>query len=57
MTGARTREKGIVYPRSELALRHEAGVGTERGSPAEAYAPFATWKPGPPASFDGLPWA
>ena len=40
MTGARVGwpEKGIVYPRSELALRHGAGVETETTSPAEAYA-------------------
>jgi hypothetical protein len=53
MTGARKGwpEKGIVYPRSELALRHGAGVEVETTSPAEAYAPFsevaalAAWKP------------
>jgi uncharacterized cupin superfamily protein len=59
MTGARNGwpEKGIVYPRSELALRHGAGVGVETTSPAEAYAPFPNWQPGPPASWAGLPWA
>jgi uncharacterized cupin superfamily protein len=40
MTGGRVGEKSIVYPRSELALRHGAGVETETTSPAEAYAPF-----------------
>ena len=57
MTGVRTREKAIVYPRSELALRHGAGVETETGSAAEAYAPFPKWQPGPPDSWNGLPWA
>ena len=59
MTGARKGwpEKGIVYPRSELALRHGAGVEQETTSPAEAYASFQKWQPGPPASWDGLPWA
>jgi hypothetical protein len=50
-------EKGIVYPRSELALRHGAGVEAETTSPAEAYAPFPKWQPGPPESWAGLPWA
>jgi uncharacterized cupin superfamily protein len=57
MTGARLREKKIVYPRSELALRHGAGAHAETTSPAEAYAPFGRWQPGRPASWDGLPWA
>jgi quercetin dioxygenase-like cupin family protein len=59
MTGAREGwpEKGIVYPRSELALRHGAGVEVETTSPAEAYAPFPRWQPGPPGSWTGLPWA
>jgi uncharacterized cupin superfamily protein len=29
---------GVVYPRSELALRHRAGVETETTEPREAYA-------------------
>ncbi len=58
MTGARKGwpEKGIVYPRSELALRHRAGAEGETTSPAEAYAPFPKWQPGPPKSWTGLPW-
>ena len=38
--GARA-SRDIVYPRSELALRHAAGVETETPAPREAYAPFA----------------
>jgi uncharacterized cupin superfamily protein len=57
MAGARTKGKAIVYPRSELALSHGAGVETETGSAAEAYAPFPKWQPGPPESWTGLPWA
>jgi uncharacterized cupin superfamily protein len=38
--GARA-SRDIVYPRSELALRHAAGVETETPVPREAYAPFA----------------
>jgi uncharacterized cupin superfamily protein len=56
MTGDRTGEKSIVYPRSELALRHGAGAETETTSPAEAYAPFPKWEPGGP-DFTGMPWA
>jgi uncharacterized cupin superfamily protein len=59
MTGARKGwpETGTVYPRSELALRHGAGVEAETTSAAEAYAPFPKWEPGPPTSWTGLPWA
>jgi uncharacterized cupin superfamily protein len=57
MTGARSESKAIVYPRSELAIRHGAGVETETSSPAEAYAPFPKWKDGRPKSRNGLPWA
>lgn len=59
MSGARRPpgEKDILYPRSELALRHGAGVQEETTVPAEAYAPFPRWLPGPPKSWDGLPWA
>ena len=59
MTGARKGwpEKGIVYPRSEPALRHGAGVERETTSPAEAYAAFPKWLAGPPDDWKGLPWA
>jgi uncharacterized cupin superfamily protein len=56
MTGARGENKEIVYPRSELALSHGAGVEKETSSPSEAYAPFPKWKDGRPKSWDGLPW-
>ena len=46
-----------LYVRSEVALRHGAGVETETRSSQVAYAPFGRWKPGPPPSWDGLPWA
>jgi uncharacterized cupin superfamily protein len=44
MAGARTEEGSIVYPESELARSHGAGVETETGSPHEAYAPLAHWE-------------
>jgi uncharacterized cupin superfamily protein len=56
MTGARTRENEVVYPSSELALRHGAGVEQETTKPAEAYSPYPPWKPGKP-DFSGMPWA
>jgi uncharacterized cupin superfamily protein len=47
----------VVYPRSELARRHGAGAEAETTSGAEAYAPFATWRPGRPDDWPRLPWA
>ena len=57
MAGGRTGEKEIVYPRSELALRHGVGVETETTSPAEAYVPFPKWQPGRPSDWAALPWS
>jgi uncharacterized cupin superfamily protein len=43
--GARgRRRKGMVYPVSEAALEHGAGVKTETTSPSEAYGAFRDWK-------------
>jgi uncharacterized cupin superfamily protein len=57
MAGARAHRGSGGYTRSEAALRHGAGVETETSESREAYAPFPKWRPGPPASFDGMPWA
>jgi uncharacterized cupin superfamily protein len=57
MVGGRTGEKSLLYPRSELALRHGAGVESETASSAEAYARHPPWQPGRPATWAGLPWA
>jgi len=38
MVGARRPDDHIVYPVSEVALKHGAGVETETNEPAEAYA-------------------
>jgi uncharacterized cupin superfamily protein len=59
MTGARGRgwPQGIVYPRSELALRHGVGVETETRSTAEATEQFSEWEPGRPDEWSALPWA
>jgi len=56
MIGARTADKRIVYPDSEPARRHGAGVATETSSPAEAYAHHPHWRPGRPPGGAGLPW-
>ena len=47
MAGARTGwpEKGIVYPRSETALRHGAGVERETDDAHEAYAHVPSREP------------
>ncbi len=56
MAGARRKRGEIVYPRSELAFHHSAGVEAETRSPAEAYAPFPNWHPGRP-KLPGTPWS
>jgi uncharacterized cupin superfamily protein len=56
MTGARREGGSIVYPRSELARSHDAGVATETPSPAEAYTPFPPWQVGRPDAWAELPW-
>jgi uncharacterized cupin superfamily protein len=57
MAGARAHRGSGVYTRSEGALRHGAGVEVDTPESRVAYAPFPKWLPGPPASFDGMPWA
>jgi uncharacterized cupin superfamily protein len=51
MVGARTREREVVYPRSEAALDRGAGVESETWSAREAYAPFPDWLPERPTDF------
>ena len=57
MTGARTADGTIVYPVSETARAHGAGVEIETPSPREAYAPFGHWRLGRPAAWVELPWS
>jgi uncharacterized cupin superfamily protein len=57
MTGARREGDTILYPVSDTALAHDAGVETETPSPAEAYAPFEHWRHGRPDPWTDLPWA
>jgi uncharacterized cupin superfamily protein len=56
MTGARREDHTIVYPRSETALAHGAGVEAETPSPQEAYAPFPAWEVGRPSSSKAHFW-
>jgi uncharacterized cupin superfamily protein len=56
MAGARTPDRQIRYPGSDLARRYGAGVGAETNSPSEAYAAHPHWRPTHPG-FDGVPWA
>jgi uncharacterized cupin superfamily protein len=57
MTGARSTDKTIVYPRSEVARAHGAGVEAETHAPVEAYAAFPQWETGRPDHWDRLPWS
>ena len=56
MTGARREDGTIVYPVSETARAHGAGVEAETNSPSEAYAPFSHWRLGRPDAWGKLPW-
>ena len=47
LIGTRTPDAEIVYPRSELALQHGAGVEEETRSPDEAYSRFPETAPTP----------
>jgi uncharacterized cupin superfamily protein len=57
MTGARSDEKTLFYPRSDVAGAHGASVETETSAPREAYDPLPKWRLGRPDSWDTLPWA
>jgi hypothetical protein len=46
-----------MYPVSELALRHAAGVEVETNSPPQAYADAPPDRFARPACWDELPWA
>lgn len=56
MVGARREGRTILYPVSALARGHAAGVEAETARPAEAYAPFHSWRPGRPDAVAGLPF-
>jgi uncharacterized cupin superfamily protein len=56
MAGRRDETRTIVYPRSEVARQHDAGVETETDDPREAYARFGHWRAGRPEGWADLPW-
>ena len=56
MMGARREDHTIVYPSSDAARAHDAGVEHETPSPAEAYARFPSWRVGRPDTWSELPW-
>jgi uncharacterized cupin superfamily protein len=56
MTGHRDPNRTIVYPRSETARSHDAGVEIETNDPHEAYARYEHWRGGRPDAWADLPW-
>jgi uncharacterized cupin superfamily protein len=57
MVGARQDDWSVVYPVSELARSHGAGVETEVTSAEEAYAAYGSSQPGRPENWEMLPWS
>ena len=55
MVGARREDDEIVYPVSEVALKHGAGVRTEADNPGDAYADLPPPRREPLPDL-GLPW-
>jgi uncharacterized cupin superfamily protein len=55
MAGARTNPRDTTYVRSDVALRHGAGVETETAQSSEAYASFPKWADGRRLPWVGLP--
>ena len=56
MVGARPHDAQIVYPVSELALRHGAGLEVESTDPGEAYAGAPEERVERPPYWGELPW-
>jgi uncharacterized cupin superfamily protein len=54
MVGSRP-DQNVVYPESDLARRHGAGVERQTDSAAQAYAPFPKWERTRPDDAR-LPW-
>jgi uncharacterized cupin superfamily protein len=57
MTGARTPNEKLLYPKSELAARYGASAEEETTDPKQAYAPFEKPERGRPSYWDRLPWS
>jgi uncharacterized cupin superfamily protein len=56
MVGARVPDGQVVYPVSELALRHGAGLEVQANDPGEAYAGAPEERVERPPYWDELPW-
>jgi uncharacterized cupin superfamily protein len=57
MTGARSDDKQLRYPVSELAMRYAAAAEEETPDPRKAYAPFEWPHRERPAYWRRLPWS
>jgi hypothetical protein len=57
MTGARTEEEKLLYPKSDLAARYGASAEEETPDPKQAYARFERPERKRPPYWDELPWA
>jgi uncharacterized cupin superfamily protein len=57
MAGAREHRGDHLYTRSEAAIKHGAGLERDTLPSEDPYGSFPDWRPGPPASFEGLPFA
>ncbi len=57
MAGARSPDAEVVYPVSELAVRHGAGLEVQANNPREAYEGAPDESVERPAYWDKLPWA
>lgn len=44
--GARLGDRGLFYPRADVAVRHGAAVAVETASGDDAYAAHGHWQPG-----------
>jgi len=53
-TGNRSEDATIVYPRSELALRH--GAGEEEVTTSFPHPKYGLWRLEHPPTWSGLPW-
>lgn len=56
MAGAREHRGTVVYTPSAAAEQYGASVEADKRWADEPYAPFPKWQPGPPTSFEGLPF-
>jgi uncharacterized cupin superfamily protein len=57
MTGARSKDERLLYPKSELAERYDASAEEETPDPKQAYARFERPTRGRPSYWARLPWA